>query len=348
MIKEKIILLFIVISNCMLYPILDPDAGFLSSHHKFLDKSSVVKESEFTETTDMSFVLGSSYYGDTQNYIKMAKGELSFSPYKYRILYPMVIGFMSDFWFGSRDYIPIIYTSILFNYLLCLCIFLISISFFRRISKFPVLISLCIITSPGIFKTIPNLMIEIPSVLIMILILINWNRRWLLPILILISMFIKEVFVLLSIPLFFFFLKKRSMRYLIYSLIPPLVFVLMRIWFKDDPLTVNYGWNLSQGEFKLHYLKGKFTSITQSIITIFRFLFILFPITLIFFKRSFSIKCFLKSNIHWIFFIISILVSGLFLSSRLIRPWVIITPVLFYLVYIHQNIFLNEKETISI
>ena len=338
--NEKIVLIGLIITNILLYPMFDPDSGFLYQHHKFMDKSNKIIESEFSENSEMSFVLGSSYYGDTENYIKMAKGDSSISPYKYRVLYPGLVGFISNFWFGSIDYIPIIYTSIFINYIICLFILMFTFSYFKNFSDYPLLISLCILTSPGIFKTLPNLMIEIPSVLIMILILVNWKNKLILPFLLIIAMLTKEVFVLLSMPLFFWFFKNRSSLYLFYSLIPPLIFVFFRIWFNDDPLSVNYGWKLSQGELNLHYLKDKFGTLKSSIITLCRILFILSPFLLFFVKKYSKYGRFFKQNLHWIFFIMLVIISGLFLSSRLIRPWVIITPVIFYLVYTY-----NEKKS---
>jgi formate-dependent nitrite reductase membrane component NrfD len=92
----------------------------------------------------------------------------------------------------------------------------------------------------------------------------------------------------------------------------------------------------------LKYIIQHFGTLKDSFQTIIKVLYTLAPISLIYFYKKIPIYSYIKLNYHWVAFIISVLIAGLFLSSRLLRPWVILTPVIFYTVY-----SLKSKEIIK-
>ena len=342
----KVFFIVSIFFNLVIYPITSPfHDGYLAHLNKYTGFSEEVfhEEGLLKEKNEFMF---SSFIGDAKSYSRMANGEDAITPYKYRLLYPAIVRLFSNLWFGSTAGIPIQNTTIWLNFILVFLIFLISNSLFKRYTiRYSVWISLLIISLPAIFKTFPLLMLEIPSILCILLLLFNLEKPVLLILVLILSMLVKEVFVLtFFLVMNQYFLRKRII-YLLISIIPIIMFIGTRYLFKDDLLSVNYGWNLSQGEFHMKYLNWAFASWKISIKTFLKIAYVVSPLLLYYLlPKNRDISEFIRLNLGNIMFLLAVIISGVCLSAFLIRPWGILTPVTLYMIFNYRQELLSNLK----
>tara|TARA_B110000211_G_scaffold119809_1_gene138657 strand:- start:841 stop:1896 length:1056 start_codon:yes stop_codon:yes gene_type:complete len=342
----KVFFIVSIFFNIVLYPMTSPfHDGYLAHLNKFTGFSEEVfhEEGLLKEKNEFMF---SSFIGDAKSYSRMVMGEEVISPYKYRLLYPAIVKLFSNFWFGSTTSIPIQNTTIWLNFILVFLIFIISNSLFKKYTiRYSVWISLLIISLPAIFKTFPLLMLEIPSIVCILLLLSNLEKPLLLTLILVLSMLVKEVFVLSFFLVINQYLLRKRMVFLLISIIPIIMFLGTRYLFKDDLLSVNYGWNLSKGEFHMRYLNWAFASWKVSIKTFMKMAYVLSPLILYYLlPKNRNISEFINLNLGNFIFLFTVLISGVCLSAYHIRPWGILTPVTLYMIFNYRQELLSKFE----
>lgn len=208
-------------------------------------------------------------WGDSAEYFKMAMSEESYAPYSLRPLYPKLIGFLAKI--GLEEPVDKVY---LFsriskvNYIVNIfCVFLLAIipflSFYkyakRDIGFFSLLVSLNVITF-GVIQTSSFFMLDIVSYVIFSLASLAFFKKniVLLSIISCIGILVKDISIVLFIPLCFLYLDKYKIKLspqILFLLFPILVFIGLRYFMNEDLLSVQYGWSITKGEVKANYLK---------------------------------------------------------------------------------------------
>lgn len=212
--------------------------------------------------------LVSSFYGDALNYMSMAMGYDSYEPYSLRPLYPKVVGFISELrlFLGEsntfRVYSSTFYlTNMLFFFLSVVLGFRLLMGFVNN-PALAMVISIFSFLQLGYLKTLYSPMVDQPAVFMAILF---------------VYLFSKGRLVSLSIAAFFAILTKDSL--VIFGILPGLAlifrrdsrmilpcvsvlatFVLLRVVSGSDPLSVQYGWEVSKGDIRFDYLFNHFGS----------------------------------------------------------------------------------------
>jgi hypothetical protein len=336
----KVFFVVSIFFNIFLYP-----EGIWDDWKLEVDKNAVYAHREGLLNENLVFLF-SSFNGDARSYSKMAMGEEVVAPYKYRGFYPAIISVFSNIWFGSTSSVPIQNTTIWLNFILVFLIFIISDSLFKRYTKkYSFWISLLIISLPAIFKTFPLLLLDIPSILCVLLLLLNLEKPLPLTLILITSMLVKEVFVLSFFLVINQYYLRNKVVYLLISIIPIIMFIGTRYLFKDDLLSVNFGWNLSQGEFHMKYLNWAFASWKISIKTFLKIAYVLSPLFLYYLlPKNRNISEFIRFNLGNIIFLLAVIISGLCLSAQLVRPWGILTPVTLYMIFNYRQELLSKFE----
>jgi hypothetical protein len=158
-------------------------------------------------------------------------------------------------------------------------------------------------------------------------------------------MLVKEVFVLSFFLVINQYLLRKRMVFLLISIIPIIMFIGTRYFFKDDLLSVNYGWNLSKGEFHMKYLNWAFASWKISIKTFLKIAYVVSPLLLYYLlPKNRDISEFIRLNLGNIMFLLAVIISGVCLSACLIRPWGILTPVTLYMIFNYRQELLSKFD----
>ncbi len=221
-----------------------------------------------------------SAWGDSLHYFSIAAGEGSNPPYSLRPLIPKFIGTTTQF---AMDALNIPYskdnffkaTSLcfqVFNGACILALLLIPLIHFRKgLLNSPItmlLISLNAVNI-GVLQTAPFFMLDVPSYVVFTLAASAFfmRRLVLLGLIAAFGISIKEITIILIIPLIYLWWTSGEKR--IQSLwvvaLPVAVFISIRYLNEIDLLSVQYGWNISKGEIKLHVLAAHLASFKHAL-----------------------------------------------------------------------------------
>lgn len=212
--------------------------------------------------------LVSSYYGDSLNYMSMALGDKSFEPYSLRPLYPFVVGKVSELRLnlGETDKFRV-YSSTFFvlNVTFFILSVLLAVKLLSTYIKEPVTligISILAFMQLGYLKTLYSPMVDQPAVFLSLLICyFAFNRNVIgLTITAVIAVLTKDALIIMGAIPGLYLILNREFRMLLPCIAFLVTFVLLRVLSDSDPLSLQYGWEVSKGEIKLDYLKGHFSS----------------------------------------------------------------------------------------
>ncbi len=237
-----------------------------------------------------------SAYGDGTEYMKMALGEESYPPYSLRPFYPKFIGSIAEILASIIDKENTKATQLnllqpimsIFN---SLFLAIATIFIFLAIKKYlndellSGLLALGLIVNVGTIQTSQFFMLDVISYCVgaIAIYFFAYQRYLYLSITIGVGILVKEVIVIYSLLLLYPFIldKRKWIGTLKLLIIPIFVFVGLRLLMNVDPLSMQYGWNISRGEYKLHYLLNHLGGIKQTIV--------------------FGIKVFFAFGVFWFF-----------------------------------------------
>lgn len=214
--------------------------------------------------------LFSSYQGDSLNYMKMAMGYGSYEPYSLRVAYPYLVGQVSEVLlkvFKSDKKFSVYSAVFIFFNILA---FIVSVYLAARILLIlgvnlaaSVFISFISFLQLGYLKTIYSPMVDQPAILITLIFitaLISKNFIWL-TLFSIVAILVKDSLIMLGLIPGIYLLIKRDYRYFIVCIIMLISFIGLRYINDTDPLSMQYGWEVSKGDFRLDYFKAHFSSI---------------------------------------------------------------------------------------
>ena len=211
----------------------------------------------------------SSYYGDSLNYMSMAMGYGSYEPYSLRPLYPLLIRAISEsrLFFGENDRF-FVYSSTF--YLMNMLFFFLSVILgFKIVSKYIddplVAISISIVSflQLGYLKTLYSPMVDQPAVFMGMLVVYLFLNKSLVGLVLasVVAVLTKDSLIILGILPGLALIYGRDARMLWPCITFLCTFILLRVFSGADLLSMQYGWEISKGEFRLDYLKGHLGSV---------------------------------------------------------------------------------------
>lgn len=215
--------------------------------------------------------LFSSYYGDSINYFRMSMGEPSFEPYSLRIAYPVLVGFFGELivdvlGVDDKRFQIFSLTYIGFNYICFFLSVVLSVFILEKLNvkrEVAVLLSFVPFLQLGYLKVLQSPMVNPPSVLLALAFIYSlMSQKFALSaILAFLMILTKDSLIIIGIIPFLLFVIKREFKLIPAIVVMPITFVGLRLLSEVDPLSMQYGWNVSQGDIRLDYLKGHFGSI---------------------------------------------------------------------------------------
>lgn len=298
-----------------------------------------------------------SAYGDGTEYMKMAIGKDSYPPYSLRPFYPKFIGSIAGILANAIDKENTKATQLnllqpvmsVFN---SLFLAIATIFLFLAIKKYlnddllSALLALGLIINVGTIQTSQFFMLDVVSYCVgaIAIYFFVYQRYLYLSITIGLGILVKEVIVIYSLLLLYpLILDKRKWINLFKLLIIPVgVFIGLRLLMNVDPLSMQYGWNVSKGEFKLNYLIGHLGGIKQAIYFCIKIFFAFGLLWFLAFNSFFSKK---KKLILTLFFMIgAIIFATALLSSRVPRTLIVMFPVIAILSAIGIDKILKKND----
>lgn len=279
-------------------------------------------------------------YGDSTQYMRMALGEESYPPYSLRPFFPKLVGYTALFVANIIDKENTKATQLnllqpIMSFYNSIFLAITTIFLFLAIRKYlddeliSGLLSLGLIVNVGTIQTSQFFMLDVASYAIgaMAIYFFAQKKYWLLSITIGLGILVKEVIVIYSLLLVYpAFKDKKQLMYSVKLLSIPLAFFIgLRLFMNVDPLSMQYGWNISKGEIKLNYLINHLGGIKQAL--------------------AFSIKIFFTFGILWFFafasflskekklimilflMILGIILANALLASRVPRVIFVMYPV---------------------
>ncbi len=299
-----------------------------------------------------------SAYGDGTEYMKMALGETSFPPYSLRPFYPKFIGSIAEILANIIDKENTKATQLnllqpvmsIFN---SLFLAIATIFMFLAIKKYlndellSGLLALGLIVNVGTIQTSQFFMLDVISYCIgsIAIYFFAYQRYLYLCITIGLGILVKEVIVIYSLLLLYpFILDKSKWLYVLKLLIIPIsVFVGLRLLMNVDPLSIQYGWNISKGEYKLTYLLNHLGGIKQ---TIFFGIKVFFAFGVLWFFAFSSLLSKQKKLILILFLMIGAIVfANALLASRVPRVIFVMFPIIVILSAIGINQILKKNDS---
>jgi hypothetical protein len=211
----------------------------------------------------------SSYYGDSLNYMSMAMGYGSYEPYSLRPLYPLLIRAISEgrIFLGENDRF-FVYSSTF--YLMNMFFFFLSVILgFKIVSKYvdePIVaisISMISFMQLGYLKTLYSPMVDQPAVFMGMLFVYLFLNKNLVGLILasIVAVLVKDSLIILGVLPGLALVCGRNTK-MIWPCITFLsTFLLLRVFSGSDPLSMQYGWEVSKGEFRLDYLKAHLGSV---------------------------------------------------------------------------------------
>ena len=213
----------------------------------------------------------SSYYGDSINYFKMSMGDTSYEPYSLRILYPNLVGsiasnIISSFGLDEKKFSIYSLTFIMLNYICFFFSVIISFKILRtfNIDELPAFtLSLIPFFQLGYLKMLQSPMVDAPAVLLALtfLFLLRNKNYFVATIISVIMILTKDSLIIFGIVPFILLLIERNYKLFLPIVAMPCVFVGLRLFSDVDPLSMQYGWEISKGDIRLKYLVSHLGSI---------------------------------------------------------------------------------------
>jgi len=331
-----------------------PEPAIRSSHRSEISKH-VYKDLDLKLEEKKSDFYGyfSAPIGDIFEYCKMALGKESYPPYQLRPFMPKLIGITYNLLFPNaqtnlhdklithEEYVRLTYISMVFNLCFLMGICFLAYRLLPHHNTLSILILSLTVINSGVMHSSPFFLLDIPALFVFALAAYAYfkNNLWLLVSAAMLGLFIKEISIVLLIPIFFLLLKKKSKNIL--SLIAPIiVFMFIRYAYKTDLLSVQYSWNVSKGDIRLNYLIGSLGTPWLALRTFCISLFCLGPSAVIAFLSFKKSKETILDFLACLFLTLSILLSHAMLGTFTPRSLQVITPFLtFYAAQI-----LEKKE----
>ncbi len=299
-----------------------------------------------------------SAWGDGSHYMAMALGYDSIPPYSLRPFMPKLVGGIADFilLFKKVDNYeatklnilqPIM--SILNSILLAFATFLMFFIIKKFINDDLIagIISMFMLINIGNIQTAQFFMLDSASYVVSALIMYFFvNKKYLYTsISIAVGLLVKEVMIIYGLLLLYPLISKdeKVLRVFLYGIIPLTVFVGIRIFMNLDPLSMQYGWNISKGEIKLGYFTSHLGSLKAIIFFAFK---IFFTFGILWFFALLSIKIFDKKLlITFLLIIIAIIFANALLASRVLRVIFVVFPIIAILATVGiSNLLKIEKS----
>lgn len=225
------------------------------------------------------FVLGTSY-GDSIEYLNMSMGKPAMAPFKFRILVPMIVHGIYELneiirplvdSFPKRSNEELRHHGELFYYLNVILL-MISLVYVAKMAKlfetsdlvrFSVLMAF--VTQYGVIHTLYFPLLEIPALFLMTLFVYYLLKKnfWALGILLLLMPLCKDVFIIMSPVMAAYAFGSKRFQLLGLAALPLLSFCLLRWFSNTDVLSMETGWNVSQGEVHWEVLKHNMGSVAR-------------------------------------------------------------------------------------
>lgn len=279
--------------------------------------------------------------GDGFQYIKLALGEESIEPYSLRGLYPKLLGKIafSLATIIDKEHTKATALNILqpimgfFNSIfLVIGVFFLYLTLKKYLDDelLSWLLALGLIVGIGTIRTSQFFMLDVLSYSIgtIALYFFTQSKYFYLSITIAIGILIKEVLIIYSLLLLYpLKYNKKSITLVILTLIIPILsFVGLRLFMAVDPLSMQYGWNVSQGEIDLKYFMVHLGNLSYTILF---FTQIFFTFGLLWIFTLYSLKSQDKKLLIFMFgVIVSIVFANAFLASSVMRIIFIVYPII--------------------
>lgn len=249
--------------------------GILGQSEEYLEKNappevvSVLPSLRNNQVPLFGEWLISSFYGDSLNYMSMAMGYSSYEPYSLRPLYPKLIALISEarLFLGEEDKFRVYSSSF---YLMNMLFFFMSVILGVRLigeyvqnSAVAVVLAVFSFLQLGYLKTLYAPMVDQPAVFMAILVVylfVRGNLIWL-AIASFLAVLTKDALIIFGILPGLALVFKRD-----FSMIGPCIaflstFILLRVFSGVDPLSMQYGWEISKGDIRFDYIIHHFGSV---------------------------------------------------------------------------------------
>lgn len=343
----------------MNFPLEPGIAGAVSVYEK-CPKRAV--ERGFSESICLHREFTNSAWGDSFEYFTMATGEDSFAPYSLRPFIPVAVGWLSKLTLAGEEhddqdrlFTRISMVMVLLNLLTGILLVVLPIFFFRRLflqsGSTVTLVVLTGVINLGFVQTAPFFMLDIASYLVFMMAAYFFFSRKIvaLSLIACIGILVKEISIVLIIPLLalaLFDLPKRVSN-VFWIVLPIVAFVSLRLFMGEDPMSMQYGWDISKGQIKLDYLLGHIGGIPNILFFVVKVLAGVGGILTLclYFHRTYG-----RENIFWtatILMFIAVLIANIILASRVPRVVGVVMPFfLFYTLFIINHKVMLGKNSV--
>lgn len=310
-------------------------------------------KSGFSENICSHREFANSAWGDSMAYFSMAVGEKSYAPYSLRPFIPSAVGALAKFTLSEeqkndkdRLFRHVSNLMVLLNLLTGISLILLPILYFRKLLLYDqsdmALIVLTGVINLGVIQTAPFFMLDLASYLVFMLAAAAFFSRniLLLSLVACVGILIKEISIVLTLPILVLALESKPRQFLnaLYIFLPLFVFSGLRLLMGEDPMSMNYGWNITAGEIKLGYLIFHLGGIDN---------FFIFAIKVmagiggilslaIYFYKTYRLekKIFLTIGA----LVLAVVAANALLASRVPRVVGVVTPfLLFYVLYVIEQ-----------
>jgi hypothetical protein len=299
-----------------------------------------------------------SAYGDEVEYIKIALGEKSIPPYSLRPLLPRLVGSIAGIFAQIVDkentrstqmnlLQPVMsFMNSVFLAIATLLLYL-SIKKYLEDELLSGILALGLIVNVGTIQTSQFFMVDVVSYCIgAIAVYFFSQKKYLyLSIMIGLGILVKEVIIIYAILLIYPIIedKKQILKNITLLFIPVIVFISIRLLMNVDPLSMQYGWNISKGEVKLSYLIQHVGTIKSTIYFGLR-VFFTFGVLWFFAFKAWAYKD-KKLIIILFLMVLAIIFANLLLASRVTRVISVMFPVIAILSAIGISNLLKRNDT---
>jgi len=285
---------------------------------------------------------------DSIEYIKIAAGIKSFEPFSLRPIIPKLVGsIVSQFVEFNENKIRFIelaqLVSLVMNIFFLIFGTLFLYAAIRKITDdifLHVILPLIFIINIGTFQTVSFFLLDVPSYFFasVIIYFTACRKPFYLAATIALGVLVKEVLIIYCLCFLFLFVSDKSIKFVkltAYSLIPLLSFVMIRFLSETDLLSMQYGWNISEGEIKLDYLQNHLNWYgIPFLIKVFSALGFPILILLSYYKNFKNYKFYI---FLCLIMILSIIFANLLLGARVPRVIFVIFPFIAFVIAIISN-----------
>ena len=302
-----------------------------------------------------------SAYGDGVEYIKIALGEKSIPPCSLRPLLPRFIGFIAGqlAQIVDKDNTKATQMNLLqpvMSFMNSVFLAIATLFLFLAIKKYlddellSGILAMGLILNTGTIQTSQFFMVDVVSCCIGAIIVYFFSQKkyFYVSIMIGLGVLVKEVILIYTILLIYPIIndKKQILKNIPLTFIPIIVFISIRLLMNVDPLSMQYGWNISKGEVKLSYLIQHVGTIKSTIGFGLR-VFFTFGVLWFFAFKAWAYKD-KKLIIILFLMILAIIFANLLLASRVTRVISVMFPVIAILSAIGISNLLKRDDTSTI